>query len=322
MRRGVVRPTALAREITVVRACRSRTVPTALACAREILLLTSGDCAGDGWAVEVSEAIERAALFPYTDLRPLPEGHPTRRVTMAGIEVQLPGDSSRASAWAPERLEESRVDGIVGEVRRFLRREGREQAVWMVPEAALPHDLAERLRTLGMVPHEQPPSGSRAAAMVAAQAPPPGPSQVEARQAATFGEFLAGRLATVDAFGMDGQQRRAFQVAAEHQWQVENRQEAAALFVALIDGEVVGSARALFGRTAVYLTGGGTHPSYRGRGVYRALVRARWDAAAERGTPVLTTSAGAMSWPILERLGFLTIGWIDCLHDDLASVRD
>jgi len=64
--------------------------------------------------------------------------------------------------------------------------------------------------------------------------------------------------------------------------------------------------------------GGGTRPEHRGRGAYRALVRARWDAAVERGTPILTVGAGAMSRPILERLGFTIVGWEDCLLDPLG----
>ena len=56
----------------------------------------------------------------------------------------------------------------------------------------------------------------------------------------------------------------------------------------------------------------------RGRGAYRALVRARWDVAVERGTPALTVSAGAMSRPILERLGFVTVGFAHGLSDTLA----
>ena len=71
------------------------------------------------------------------------------------------------------------------------------------------------------------------------------------------------------------------------------------------------------GGTTVYLAGGATLPDYRGRGAYRALVRARWDAAVERGTPVLTVGAGEMSRPILERLGFSIVGWEDCLLDPL-----
>jgi len=36
-------------------------------------------------------------------------------------------------------------------------------------------------------------------------------------------------------------------------------------------------------------------------------VRARWDEAVRRGTPALAVGAGAMSRPILERLGFVQV---------------
>jgi GNAT superfamily N-acetyltransferase len=57
--------------------------------------------------------------------------------------------------------------------------------------------------------------------------------------------------------------------------------------------------------------------SARGRGVYRSLVRARWDHAVERGTPALTVQAGRMSRPILERLGFQFITPVRVFVDDL-----
>ncbi len=88
------------------------------------------------------------------------------------------------------------------------------------------------------------------------------------------------------------------------------------MFVALEGAEIVAFAGARFGRSTVYLGGSGTRPDKRGRGAYTALVRARWDAAVERGTPVLTVGAGAMSRPILERLGFSIVGWTDNLVDD------
>src|SRR5206468_8394543 len=40
----------------------------------------------------------------------------------------------------------------------------------------------------------------------------------------------------------------------------------------------------------------------------RALVKARWDDAVARGTPLLVTHAGALSRPILGRLGFSRSG--------------
>jgi GNAT superfamily N-acetyltransferase len=121
----------------------------------------------------------------------------------------------------------------------------------------------------------------------------------------------------VDSFGMDDAIREAMTDRAEHLWPFQFRDGGIQTFVALVDGELVAFAGARFGRTAVYLAGGGTLPEHRGRGAYTALVRARWDAAVERGTPVLTVGAGDMSRPILERLGFSIVGWEDCLLDPL-----
>ncbi|MFL5995594.1 MAG: GNAT family N-acetyltransferase [Streptomyces sp.] len=52
------------------------------------------------------------------------------------------------------------------------------------------------------------------------------------------------------------------------------------------------------------LWGGGTVESWRGRGIYRALVAHRARAAVERGYRYLQVDAMATSRPILERLGF------------------
>ena len=52
-------------------------------------------------------------------------------------------------------------------------------------------------------------------------------------------------------------------------------------FVALIDGRVVGTSYAAFGDAGVNLFGGSVLPEARGRGVYRALVGARWEAAVD-----------------------------------------
>jgi predicted GNAT family acetyltransferase len=56
-----------------------------------------------------------------------------------------------------------------------------------------------------------------------------------------------------------------------------------------------------------YLGGATTLPGARGRGAFRALVRARWDEVVAAGKPVLLVQAGRMSAPILEGLGFETV---------------
>jgi hypothetical protein len=52
------------------------------------------------------------------------------------------------------------------------------------------------------------------------------------------------------------------------------------------------------------LSGGATLPEARGRGCYRALIRARWDHAVALGTPALAVGAQETSRPILERCSF------------------
>ena len=55
------------------------------------------------------------------------------------------------------------------------------------------------------------------------------------------------------------------------------------------------------------LWGGSTLAAYRGRGLYTAVLATRVREAHARGVPYLTIDAGAMSRPIVERHGFVTI---------------
>ena len=89
-------------------------------------------------------------------------------------------------------------------------------------------------------------------------------------------------------------------------------------YLAFVDGQPVARATAGFTAHGVLLFGGATLDSARGRGAYRALVRARWDDAVEIGTPVLVTHAGAMSRPILTRLGFREVSRIHILLDSFS----
>lgn len=75
-------------------------------------------------------------------------------------------------------------------------------------------------------------------------------------------------------------------------------------WLAYIDDEPVAWAGALACEHGLFLTGGVTVPAARGRGAYRALVRARWDYSVSRGTPGLVVHAEEASRRVLERLGF------------------
>lgn len=79
---------------------------------------------------------------------------------------------------------------------------------------------------------------------------------------------------------------------------------------ATVDGEPAGSAGLnLFPPDGATLNGGAVRPKFRGRGVYRALLAARLDMAREAGVAGVSVWGGPMSAPILERLGFQTVGW-------------
>jgi GNAT superfamily N-acetyltransferase len=62
------------------------------------------------------------------------------------------------------------------------------------------------------------------------------------------------------------------------------------------------------GTSCAGLWGGSTLPEYRGRGIYRALVRIRANEAARRGYRLLQVDATDDSRPILEHLGLTTAG--------------
>ena len=80
------------------------------------------------------------------------------------------------------------------------------------------------------------------------------------------------------------------------------------LFVAYCDGAPAAAASYVpFARSA-FLMGGVVLTSYRGRGLYRALVHARLAHARARGITLATSHAReATSAPILEKLGFETV---------------
>lgn len=88
-----------------------------------------------------------------------------------------------------------------------------------------------------------------------------------------------------------------------------------------LDGELVCAGTSAPTGHGLLLYGGATVARARGRGAYRALVRARWDDAVALGTPALITQGGGVSRPILERLGFERVGEVHMLLDDFGEHR-
>lgn len=209
------------------------------------------------------------------------------------------------------RLTDDTIDAALEEVHTHLRERGRSSCTWEVGSSATPSDLAEQLRARGLVDERDP----YVVGMVLTQPPRAQPAGIEARVARDFEEFRAAQRVAEEAFGgdvgMDDDQLRARydEQLATGGWKT---------FVALLDGEIVASASSTYVEGAVTLNGGAVLSRARGRGAYRALVAARWADAVERGTPALVTQAGAMSKPILERLGFRAVAEITILLDEFG----
>ncbi len=204
------------------------------------------------------------------------------------------------------------IDSTLEEVHGLLRDRDRSACTWEVGNSATPPDLVDQLRARGLVDDRDP----YVVGMVLSDPPPAVSEHIEAREARDFEEFKAAQGVAEQAFGggvgMDEEQLRARYVERLDTGGSKT-------FVALLEGQIVGSASSTYVDGAVTLNGGAVLPHARGRGAYRALVAARWVDAVERGTPALVTQAGAMSKPILERLGFRQVAEITILVDEFGA---
>ncbi len=205
------------------------------------------------------------------------------------------------------RLAPDTIDATIDHVHAILVARGRTECSWEVGSSATPADLVEQLRRRGMADDDDP----DLVGMLLRREPPAG-GGVEARPVRSFEEFQEANAVAFAAFGSlpptDEARERA-------RYEEEVSSGLKRTFVAVIDGRIVGAGTSTYLDRAVTLNGGSVLPDARGRGAYRALVRARWEDAAARGTPVLVTQAGRMSAPILLRLGFEEAARIHVLVD-------
>jgi len=212
------------------------------------------------------------------------------------------------------RLHEAELDDALEAARSFMRVTGTTAASWWLSEHSTPADVEALLLERGLFIVE---GDYLIDGLLLTSPPPPAPSEIDVHVVRDAEEFVAVVGAQDDAFGTPDSERPD-SAALVDQYVLERGSDAVALFGAWIDGRVAGGARALFSPRGVFMAGGSTVPWARGRGVYRALVRARWDAAVSRGTPALAVQAGAMSAPILPRLGFEKV----CSFRRLKDVLD
>jgi len=206
------------------------------------------------------------------------------------------------------------IDGPVATVRDWFAALGRERFVWLVGPSATPADLEPRLLDLGAEPN---PGGSDYMAMLLDHEPPPSSADIELRRVETFADYAAMWEVMFEGFSMPREERDAIRATLRERWAATADDPGRWSYLACVGGVPVaeGSVR----RTVhgpLWLAGGVTLPAFRGRGIYRALVRARWDDAVRLGAGALVVGANVdTSYPILERLGFRAVGRVRLLAD-------
>ena len=221
----------------------------------------------------------------------------------------------QGSTWAAVsgvRVGAADVEGLVAEVRA---RVAPEKALtwWLDPESG-PADLHDRLLALGM---SEPRDGGSILHTVACVAEPPrGPADVEVGRVDTFDDYLAAYEVMWEAFETRPDRREAQRPHLRAEFEAANAADVPVTFLARVDGRPAGVGRSVYSDRGVFLIAGSVATWARGRGVYKALVRARWDDAVARDTPALISEAlPDTSYPILKRVGFVDVCTIRRLED-------
>jgi GNAT superfamily N-acetyltransferase len=209
------------------------------------------------------------------------------------------------------RFDEATFEAGVAATRRWFTDREVGEFRWLIGPSATPLKVASLLLERGASPDDDEPELT---AMVLDHQPP-AVAGVVVRPVTTFDDYLRMEEIREAVFGgrdVDEEERRA-------RWSQFERGGALA-FLALVGRTPVSFG--IMNRTEagpMLLAGGVTLPEHRGRGAYRALVRARWDAAQRVGATPLVTQAQDASRPILERLGFRGTGVIKVLVDRLSG---
>jgi ribosomal protein S18 acetylase RimI-like enzyme len=209
------------------------------------------------------------------------------------------------------RVADGEVEDLVAEVRRSIP-PGKDAAWWIDPDAR-PHDLHEQLVALGL---QVPETGHTLHALACTEEPPPARAGIDVARVAAFEEFEAATEIMWDAFDTEPEQREKQRLTLRADFEGQLASQVPVTFLARVDGRPAGVGRSIYSDRGVFLIAGSVAPWARGRGVYRALVRARWEDAAARGTPALVTEAMPdTSYPILKRIGFEDVCTIRRLKD-------
>jgi len=219
-------------------------------------------------------------------------GHVVRRIAR-------PGHDGSGVNWSD--LDAGNADTVIAEQVAFFCARGQEFE-WKLYDYDQPADLGRRLVAAGF-DAEEPESFvvAEAEAIVRELSGSELPDGVRIEEVTDPAGVETMNSVSELVFGEDRSELRNSILA-----QLAAAPEFVGLFVAMAGDLPVSAARIEFLPRTEFagLWGGGTLREWRGRGIYRALVRRRAELATERGYRYLTVDASPDSRPILERLGF------------------
>jgi hypothetical protein len=212
------------------------------------------------------------------------------------------------------RVGANEVEDVLAEVRARIPAE--KEAAWWIDPDAQPADLHERLIALGL---EVPEAGGTLHALACTTEPPPAREGIDVTRIETYEEFEAANEIMWSVFSTAEQRERQLQTLRQ-EFEAQRTAGVPVTFLAYLDSRPAGVGRSVYSDRGVFLIAGSVADWARGHGVYRALVRARWEDAVARGTPGLVTEAMPdTSYPILKRLGFEDVCIIRRLKDRRAA---
>jgi hypothetical protein len=207
-----------------------------------------------------------------------------------------------------QRLRLGDIDATLAWTRDECARRGIGQCEWWVGWSATPADLAEQLVARGFTPD---PEEAMLTGM-SIEHEPPAAAHVDVRRIESLEQHLAALEVSWDVWKLPEAERASRRDHERERFVADGNVHHFAAY----DGDrPVGFGRAIDMTQGVALMGGDVAASARRRGVYRALVHARWQHAVARRTPLLVVQAGRMSAPVLTGLGFRSHGTIRLFMD-------
>ena len=255
----------------------------------------------------VSQALVDFANTVRTEPAPGVEVTSTPRYHLTVVpDFPVPGPNSVSYV----RCDPREADDVIREARALVSPR-HLPLMWVLDPGTRPPDFADRLAAHDVHPAQ----GSleiavmvKAAGAVAPLAPVPGLAIVDVLDDEAL--YRAADAVNREAFEPDIEDEVRYAGSLEQRRRNQLAGGNRHVLLATIDGEPAGSAGlTLMPPRGAILNGGAVARKFRGRGVYRAMVAERLRIVGEAGLPGVSVWGGDMSRPILERLGFVKVGW-------------